>query len=236
MQRLRETRFQACGSGVHCAETASGSKYGPCLLGLAWGRSNPIPRKSAGKTTKPGPPDFREHGNAGRHGDCQLKGMVGILPLPTRVMVTSSTRGQGREATLSCTDGEDAVTTESCMMPVSFMNSPPVPELAPSKMKGGGVETSKLRANGTAPKIVDSHRSCGANSSLELSSRNGVILPVAATAKGRVLSIRGSVIDVVFAGDLPGLHEALKVANGRQSLILEVEQLLAPNGFSGFDG
>ena len=49
-------------------------------------------------------------------------------------------------------------------------------------------------------------------------------LPARAASQGRVLSIRGSVIDVAFSGELPGLHEALIFANG--NLVLEVEQLL----------
>jgi F-type H+-transporting ATPase subunit beta len=58
-------------------------------------------------------------------------------------------------------------------------------------------------------------------------SRNGEDLSVAAASKGRVLSVRGSVIDVAFSGELPGLYEALTVANGHRALILEVEQLLS---------
>jgi F-type H+-transporting ATPase subunit beta len=51
-------------------------------------------------------------------------------------------------------------------------------------------------------------------------------LSVVATVEGRVLSVRGSVIDVAFPGQLPGLHEALTVSNGCRPLVLEVEQLL----------
>src|SRR4051812_40361176 len=47
----------------------------------------------------------------------------------------------------------------------------------------------------------------------------------AAAAGGRVLSVRSSVVDVAFPGELPGLHEALVVADGRRALVLEVEQL-----------
>jgi F-type H+-transporting ATPase subunit beta len=49
---------------------------------------------------------------------------------------------------------------------------------------------------------------------------------VGAGSQGRILTVRGSVIDVAFPGDLPSLHEALTVANGRRDLVLEVEQLL----------
>jgi F-type H+-transporting ATPase subunit beta len=49
-----------------------------------------------------------------------------------------------------------------------------------------------------------------------------------ADANGRVLSVRGSVVDVVFAGELPGLNEALRVIGGQRTLILEVQQVLEP--------
>jgi F-type H+-transporting ATPase subunit beta len=45
---------------------------------------------------------------------------------------------------------------------------------------------------------------------------------------GRILNVRGSVIDVAFPGELPQLNEALRVANGRSELILEVQQILEP--------
>jgi F-type H+-transporting ATPase subunit beta len=52
--------------------------------------------------------------------------------------------------------------------------------------------------------------------------------PTAARARGRIASIHGSVINVEFPGGLPGLHEALLVTNGGQTLVLEVEQILGP--------
>jgi hypothetical protein len=81
-------------------------------------------------------------------------------------------------------------------------------------------------ANETGPRWVNLHRSCGSNNSLK-SSRNGESLPVAAASKGQVLSVHGSVIDVAFSDEVPELHEALIVANGRRALVLEVEQLLS---------
>src|SRR6516225_5422216 len=81
-------------------------------------------------------------------------------------------------------------------------------------------------ANETGPRCVNLHRSCGSNNSLK-SSRNGESLAVGAASKGQVLSVRGSVIDVAFSAEVPELHEALIVANGRQALVLEVEQLLS---------
>src|SRR5262249_33709515 len=90
----------------------------------------------------------------------------------------------------------------------------------------GGPGAIRVCANETGPPLVNSHRSCVSNISLEF-SRNGQDLSVAAAAKGRVLSVRGSVVDVAFAGELPKLHEALVVANRRRALALEVEQLLS---------
>ena len=45
---------------------------------------------------------------------------------------------------------------------------------------------------------------------------------------GRILSVRGSVIDVAFPGELPQLNEALRVVDGQRNLILEVQQILEP--------
>lgn len=45
---------------------------------------------------------------------------------------------------------------------------------------------------------------------------------------GRILIVRGSVIDVTFPGELPYLNEALKVVDGCRTLILEVQQLQEP--------
>jgi F-type H+-transporting ATPase subunit beta len=45
-------------------------------------------------------------------------------------------------------------------------------------------------------------------------------------SKGCILAIRGPVIDVAFpAGELPGVYEALRVADDHRNLILEVQQL-----------
>jgi F-type H+-transporting ATPase subunit beta len=59
------------------------------------------------------------------------------------------------------------------------------------------------------------------------SGRNGK-----ASAKlglGRILAVRGPVIDVEFRSrELPGLYEALRVVNGRDVLILEAQQVLGP--------
>jgi flagellar biosynthesis/type III secretory pathway ATPase len=53
--------------------------------------------------------------------------------------------------------------------------------------------------------------------------------PAAAKAGGRILAVHGPVVDVGFAvGDVPSLHEALRVADRRGALLLEVQQLLGP--------
>src|SRR6516162_4921107 len=49
---------------------------------------------------------------------------------------------------------------------------------------------------------------------------------VAARSEGQISAVRGPVIDVEFPpGRVPGLHEALRVANGQRALILEVQQI-----------
>jgi F-type H+-transporting ATPase subunit beta len=100
-----------------------------------------------------------------------------------------------------------------------------VPKIVPTKSRNCGPDTFRICATERVPLITDSHRSCGSNTSLEF-SRNGKDQS-SKTAKGRVLSVHGSIIDVAFSGALPGLHEALMVANGHRPLLLEVEQLLS---------
>lgn len=69
------------------------------------------------------------------------------------------------------------------------------------------------------------------DSGIPSASRNRVHRPpTGAATLGRIVSIRGGVIDVAFpSSDLPGLHEALRVVNGTRGLVLEVEQLLGPD-------
>jgi F-type H+-transporting ATPase subunit beta len=76
---------------------------------------------------------------------------------------------------------------------------------------------------------MDSHPEPGSIDALK-SSRNGEFkLPVVAGAKGRVMAVVGSVVDVTFHSDeLPGLHETLKVVDDPRGLLLEVEELLGP--------
>lgn len=91
------------------------------------------------------------------------------------------------------------------------------------------------RAREILPKPADSHPSRGGRGSLE-SARNGELesaakgeSPAAAERKGLVLAIRGPVVDVAFpTGELPGVYEALRVADGQRAVILEVQQLLGP--------
>lgn len=54
-------------------------------------------------------------------------------------------------------------------------------------------------------------------------------MPGGADAYGRILAVRGPVIDVAFLPDhLPGLHEALRVTDGTRTLMLEVQKLRGP--------
>src|SRR5262245_24115993 len=47
--------------------------------------------------------------------------------------------------------------------------------------------------------------------------------------QGRIVAIRGSVLELAFPRNLPSLHEALKVTDtGGRTLILEVEQIRGP--------
>jgi F-type H+-transporting ATPase subunit beta len=105
------------------------------------------------------------------------------------------------------------------------MNPQTVAELVPPKTKDSGLGAFRGCANDTDSPIVDSHHSCRSDISPEF-RRNRENRQVVATGKGEVVSVRGSVIDVAFPGELPGLHEALMVENGDRPLVLEVEQLL----------
>ena len=54
-------------------------------------------------------------------------------------------------------------------------------------------------------------------------------MAVAGEARGRVLTVRGPVIDVEFPPDeLPGLNEALRIIDKKRTLILEVHKLQGP--------
>src|SRR3989339_1667659 len=48
-------------------------------------------------------------------------------------------------------------------------------------------------------------------------------------ATGKVKQIIGAVVDVVFAGELPSIYEALEVKTARASLVLEVQQHIGSN-------
>jgi F-type H+-transporting ATPase subunit beta len=77
------------------------------------------------------------------------------------------------------------------------------------------------------PRPMDSHAFGGSGALVEF-ARNGKT-PGATEGRGRVVAVRGPVIDVAFPpGGLPGLYEALEVVEGRRSMILEVQQLLGP--------
>ncbi len=51
---------------------------------------------------------------------------------------------------------------------------------------------------------------------------------VVADATGRILAVRGSIVDLAFPGELPHLYEALKLDHGGRTLFFEVQQLLQP--------
>jgi F-type H+-transporting ATPase subunit beta len=91
--------------------------------------------------------------------------------------------------------------------------------------KGGPRGALQVSTIGTGPSAMTCTRSRGAGSASE-STSNGEMVSAAAGSHGRILAVRGSVIDVAFVGELPGLFEALTVTTGARTLILEVEQLL----------
>ena len=68
----------------------------------------------------------------------------------------------------------------------------------------------------------------GSSTAPDLVTNAKVEQPLLQAARGRVASVRGSVIDVAFPGTLPHLNEALRVLDGRRTLILEVQQILGP--------
>jgi flagellar biosynthesis/type III secretory pathway ATPase len=111
-------------------------------------------------------------------------------------------------------------------MGVNVTHSQSITQVVPPKREDDGIGAFKVGANGTGPWIMDSHRSRGTHSWPE-ASRNGENLRVATLSAGQILTVRGSVVDVAFSGEMPALHEALVVVNGRQALVLEVEQLLS---------
>jgi F-type H+-transporting ATPase subunit beta len=53
--------------------------------------------------------------------------------------------------------------------------------------------------------------------------------PASVNADGKVLAVRGSVVDVGFSPEkLPSLHETMNVVDGDHKVVLEVEELLGP--------
>jgi F-type H+-transporting ATPase subunit beta len=102
----------------------------------------------------------------------------------------------------------------------------PVLEVVSLKTKKKGLGGFGTPPMDTGDRVMDLHHSCASNDSLEF-SKNGQDVQSSAVEKGRVLCVRGSVVDVVFSGEVPVLHEALIVANGCGTTVLEVEQLLS---------
>jgi F-type H+-transporting ATPase subunit beta len=105
-----------------------------------------------------------------------------------------------------------------------IMNLQFVPALAPpSSEVGKPIFANEIKA---LPMPIDSHSSWGPQTSLGSAGNGEYHAPIVAETGGRVFAVRGPVIDVAFHGELPGLHEALKVVDGGRDLILEVQQLL----------
>jgi F0F1-type ATP synthase alpha subunit len=110
-------------------------------------------------------------------------------------------------------------------MGVKYMNPLCIPALGPPNN-----ELSELAflANEVMSRQLDSHPFDHCQTSLHIARNGDQKKPAATDAPGRILSIRGSVIDVAFPGTLPHLNEALRVLDGRRTLILEVQQILGP--------
>ncbi len=92
--------------------------------------------------------------------------------------------------------------------------------LAPANSK---LSEPSFAGGGKVPRrLVDLQSSWSSKSSLE----TAVDTERQAEDRGRIVSVHGPVIDVVFRDELPRLNEALRVIHGSQSLLLEVQQLL----------
>jgi len=122
---------------------------------------------------------------------------------------------------------------------MATMNAQSVPVAVPPTSQAGkltSAEHSGRRLQIRKQSRVGSSNLPSAICNLQSEARNGQPhLPVARDASGRILAVRGSVIDVAFPAELPAQHEALRVVNGcrtdgqfvpRRDLILEVQQLL----------
>src|SRR5262249_45039316 len=105
------------------------------------------------------------------------------------------------------------------------MNPPCVPALGPPNKE---LSERAFLANEVMSPRLDPHPFDFSQTSLPIARNGEHKQPPATDARGRILSIRGSVIDVAFAGELPHLNEALRVVDGGQALILEVHQILGP--------
>jgi F-type H+-transporting ATPase subunit beta len=122
----------------------------------------------------------------------------------------------------TATNRERHVKTPSMGMNVVNPQSVPVPAPRNSEV-GQLIFANEIEV---LPRLTDSHVSRGLDTSLE-SARNAECRPRAAVAaRGLVLAVRGPVVDVVFAEELPGLHEALRLVDRGRVLILEVQQVL----------
>lgn len=106
-----------------------------------------------------------------------------------------------------------------------LMNFPTCPVVGSPNSK---VSEHTAFVNEVLPHRLDPRASVLSTASLERDGNDGEELWVTPDVKGRILTVHGSVIDVAFPGELPQLNEALRVVDGRRTLILEVQQVFEP--------
>ncbi len=107
------------------------------------------------------------------------------------------------------------------------MNAPLIPAMISPTIRTAEQLTDCADKFEVMPRPTDSYPPGRLGISLEPAGKGE--LQVAAQASGRVLAVRGPVVDVMFPPEkLPGLHEALRVSDGGLALILEVQLLLGP--------
>jgi F-type H+/Na+-transporting ATPase subunit beta len=106
---------------------------------------------------------------------------------------------------------------------MNFKDRQSAPVLAPPNGDAGQLVTAN--EINIVPGPIDSHFPWECKTSLGSAGNGEYHVPIEA-ATGWIIAVHGPVIDVAFPGELPRLHDALRVANGGRALILEVQQLL----------